>query len=247
MKNHDMFTYIDTVHPQSQGLAATSARFGDWHVFHLPWGWQMAAIFDSQMSPPGLPEPGGALGVSSAGGNGTGLSEDTNNIKATIIQEMIDGSQGVSNLWRIHDQRIIAQHSTANLTYWSLLSAKVKVPFIGRCICETLRWSHTIFSDTSMKASDAPYFVVQSGFQIQARIEKSSELIWPEMVWLFSEMAKPCVIFRAVLEVLSLVRVLCEEDGLEVCASDFAPSCRFFASRTCKEGFYKPSEKLNKR
>ena len=77
----------------------------------------MAAIFDSQMSPPGLPEPGGALGVSSAGGNGTGLSEDTNNIKATIIQEMIDGSQGVSNLWRIHDQRIIAQHSTANLTY----------------------------------------------------------------------------------------------------------------------------------
>lgn len=40
------------------------------------------------MSPPGLPEPGAPSRVSSAGGNGTGLSEDTNNIKATIIQDV---------------------------------------------------------------------------------------------------------------------------------------------------------------
>lgn len=88
----------------------------------------MAAVFDRQMSPPGLPEPGAPSRVSSAGGNGTGLSEDTNNIKATIIQDI-----------------------------WIHLDS-------GSHMGETLRWSLTQFSGTSMKALGTPYFVVQSGF-----------------------------------------------------------------------------------
>lgn len=207
----------------TNGLAATS--------FRLPWGWQMAAVFDRQMSPPGLPEPAGAPSrVSSAGGNGTGLSEDTNKIKATIIQDSGSHMGQLTQRWNpLSADWCTTNFSTPNHTYWSWSSirVKVKVPSIGRCICETLRCSLMQFSDTSMKAW-TPYFVVQSGFfQLFSNPNNSWKEFWEDF-------------FPASYSVLYSRWFLSMDWGL-------ASSCRFFATRTCKEGFYKPSEKLNKR
>ena len=167
----------------------------------------MAAVFDRQMSPPGLPEPGAPSRVSSAGGNGTGLSEDTNNIKATIIQDIwihLDSGSHMAIQNSLADWCTTAFH-TKSRTYWSLSSAtvKVKVPFIGRCMCETKCHLHN-FSGTSMKALGTPYFVVQSGFlQPFSNPKDGGKEFWIDMFF-------SCMIFRAVLKVLSL-------DGFRCC------------------------------